>query len=87
MGMHEQVERFKGSNVNHPWRYQWWTRADAIRMLGALKTALEAGSADTKLLAIRGVNDDGLEVLWMCTEDQEVYGVGFDNSHPCPPAC
>lgn len=82
-----QVARYQAAQRSHNWREQWWSREDAIPMLAQLLEAIEKAGPEAKLLAQRALDDRGHETLWLCVEDGEVYGLGFNKSHPCPPQC
>lgn len=83
----KEVARYLKAKRSKDWTYQWWKKQDAVEMLAGLLMAIQAAGPEAKLLAQRAMDDDGDEVLWLCVEDQDVYGVGFNKSHPCPPVC
>lgn len=87
MNRAEQVDRYHQAQKSHDWRYQWWSRADALEMVAGLTAALQAAGPGARLVVQRGLDRDGDEVLWHCVEDNDVYGEGFNKSHPCPPFC
>lgn len=64
-----------------------WNKRMALHILKKLTADVEAMSDDGKMRIFPGYGPDGVPTLWLCTEDHEVYGPGYNQSTFCPPFC
>lgn len=81
----KQAARWRNYQASKDWRRQRFPGPDTAANLRALADQVEAGG---EFFIERGIDNQGYEVLWLCTETPDgAYGAGFDNSFPCPPRC
>lgn len=79
--MQASVKRYRRAQASHEWRHQLWTPDSAAELVAYLSAEL-AEHPGVPLVASRGLDPDGLEVLWFHLKGAD-HGVNM--SHPCPP--
>lgn len=90
MAMPDEVARYQLAQQSHAWRYQEWTAKDALALAEYIRTYVSEGMV---LRAHRGLDAEGLEVLWFEAHKAGAAGMeaaangGINISKPCPPLC
>lgn len=89
MPMLDDIARLDAARRSRNWEYQWWEPKDAVALLDYLQGRLKETGDGGQLRCYRGLNEQGMEVLWFTVHngDSLKSHEGFNISHPCPPLC